>query len=166
MFIYSQFEYKITTTKINLENQDKKVKYKYHVTKFRMTKIRFVRLNIACAFVCMHIHSFNVNANCLSLFRSFVLFSFGSGSSSVTFDFRSMIFQSIGVCVFFFRCLRLLPMVQVFGRKYAFQCILIRIYLCVWMCLYVPICAYMCILCMCVSSHIVPLLQIHSVTVS
>lgn len=103
-----------------------------------MTKIRFVRLNIACAFVCMHIHSFNVNANCLSLFRSFVLFSFGSGSSSFTFDFRSMIFQSIGVCVFFFRCLHLLPMVQVFGKKYAFQCILIRIYLC----MDVPICVY------------------------
>lgn len=158
MFIYSQFEYKITTTKINSENQDKKVKYKYHVTKFRMTKIRVVRLNIACAFVCMHIHSFNVNANCLSLFRSFVPFSFGSGSSSVTFDFRSMIFH--GVCVFFFSLLACIADSPSVWQKVRISVYFGFVYICVWKC------AYMCMLCMCVSSHIVPLLQIHSVTVS
>lgn len=100
--------YRTPNNHINLENQDKKkLKYKYHVTKFRMTKIRrfsYVLSNRMRIYgPCIFIHSvwMQTDCVCLSLFHSFshiISFRFASATAHTLkhihrrfrLDFRSL----------------------------------------------------------------------------
>lgn len=98
--------------------------------------------------VCIFIHSMWMQTVCHCFAR---LFHFPSAAAAaVLHSIFAVWFSMVCVC-FFFRCLRVLPIVQVFGRKYAFQCILDSY---IFVCGNVPICVcYACasvvILCHC-----------------